>query len=345
MLLAIIISSLWDWIIKMQLPASFITTIKNVYKKDGEKFLAVLPALIDEVSQRWDLTHIQPVPNLSFNFVAFAKRPSAAPRKARGSALDVILKIGIPNPELSSEIEALKLFNGNGACRLLEYDEEKGFLLLERLKPGIMLAELEDDDQRTHIAVDVMTHLWRAVPLESNSLLFDMQEHPQGTRAPALHSRFIKLSDWFDGLKKIRPHFNGGTGPFPKKLLERVESFLQVRADRDPPLLLHGDFHHYNILQSERGWLAIDPKGVIGPAGYEIGPLMLNPWNSLSDGNSFQIKAERRVSILSERLSWEREKILNWATAHAVLSVWWSIEDQMDEAYALRCAEIFSELT
>jgi streptomycin 6-kinase len=195
--------------------------------------------------------------------------------------------------------------------------------LLERLKPGIMLAELEDDDQRTHIAVDVMTHLWRAVPENNN---------------------FIKLSNWLNGLKKIRPYFNGGTGPFPKELLERVESFLQVRADRDPPLLLHGDFHHYNILQSERGWLAIDPKGVIGPAGYEIGPLMLNPWNSLSDRDSFKIKAERRVSILSERLNWEREKILNWATAHAVLSAWWSIADQMDEAYALRCAEIFSEL-
>jgi hypothetical protein len=38
----------------MQLPTSFITTIQNVFKEDGEKFLAVLPSLIEEVSQRWD---------------------------------------------------------------------------------------------------------------------------------------------------------------------------------------------------------------------------------------------------------------------------------------------------
>ncbi len=319
------------------LPASFITTIKNVYKKDGEKFLAVLPSLIDEVSQRWGLTDIRPVPNISFNFVAFAKRSSAAPRNTRGSAQeDVILKLGVPNPELTSEIMALKLFNGDGACELLECDEERGLLLLERLKPGQMLAELEDDDERTQIAADVMTYM------DSNSLLFNVQEHPQGTRAPALQNKFIKLSDWFNGLKRIRPHFNGGTGPFPEKLLQQVESLLpELFADKDIKLM-HGDFHHFNILRSERGWLVIDPKGVIGPAGYEIGPLMLNPWDSISDRVSFQIKAKRRVSILAERLSWEREKILNWATAHAVLSAWWSIEDNMEYEYAMQCATIFS---
>lgn len=146
------------------------------------------------------------------------------------------------------------------------------------------------------------------------------------------------------GLKKIRPHFNGGTGPFPKGLLERVESFLpELFADKNIKLM-HGDFHHFNILSSERGWLVIDPKGVIGPAGYEVGPLMLNPWNSLSDRVSFQVRAERRVSILAERLCWERESILKWATAHAVLSAWWDIQDGMNEGYTIQCAGIFSEM-
>ena len=202
-----------------------------------------------------------------------------------------------------------------------------------------MLAELEDDDERTIIATDVMQRIWRPVEtLESDSLLSATQQQAAGLQ------RFIQLSDWFDGLKKIRPHFNGGTGPFPKKLLERVESFLpELFADTNIKLM-HGDFHHYNILLSERGWLVIDPKGVIGPAGYEVGPLMINPWNSLSDRIRFKVQTERRVSILAERLGWERESIINWATAHAVLSAWWSIEDQEDWKYSLQCAEIFSEL-
>lgn len=309
--------SLQNAVHKMQLPKTFISTIKNVYKKDGEKFLAVLPSLMGEVSQRWGLSNIQPVPNLSFNFVAFAKRKSE----------DVILKMSVPNPELTSEMNALQFFHGEGACRLLEHDEERGFLLLERLKPGKMLSELEDDDERTHIAADVMLNIQR-----------------RRGETPPLQNKFIKLSDWFDGLKKIRPHFNGGTGPFPKELLERVESFLpELFADTNVGLM-HGDFHHFNILSSERGWLIIDPKGVIGPLGYEVGPLMINPWNGISDGTSFKVQAERRVSILSERLGWEREKIINWATAHAVLSAWWSIEDNMQYEYAMQCAKIFSEI-
>ena len=232
--------SLQNAVNKMQLPETFISTINNVYKKDGENFLTVLPALIGEVSTRWGLTAVQPVPNLSFNFVAFAKRDDE----------DVILKMGIPNPELTSEMTALKLFNGDGACQLLEHDEERGFLLLERLKPGIMLAELEDDDERTNIAADVMLNIQR-----------------RGGVIPPLQNRFIKLSNWFAGLQKIRPHFNGGTGPFPQVLLEKVESFLpELFADTDVKLM-HGDFHHFNILSSERGWLIIDPKGSLGLQG------------------------------------------------------------------------------
>jgi len=302
----------------LNLSSEFIATIRSVYKEDGGKFLAVLPVLIQEASQRWGLTDIQPVSNLSFNFVAFAKRGEE----------DVILKIGVPNRELTSEMAALKLFDGDGACQLLESDEERGFLLLERLKPGQMLSEVDNDDERTQIAADVMQRIWRANPAGDSGL----------------SNKFIKLSGWFDGLKKIRPHFKGGTGPFPKELLERVESFLpELLADKNVKLM-HGDFHHFNILKSERGWLAIDPKGVIGPAGYEIGPLMINPWNSISDRTRFKVRAERRVSILAERAGWERDKIINWATAHAVLSAWWSIEDGLDEKYSIQCAKVFSEI-
>lgn len=283
--------------------------------------MQALPALIDQASGRWGLSEVQAVENLSYNFVAFAKRGSQ----------DVVLKIGLPDRELKSGTAALRFFNGSGACRLVEYDEENGFLLLERLRPGEMLSTIGDDDEATHIAAQVMQNLWKPAPEVSE---------------------FIQLSDWFDGLKKIRPHFDGGTGPFPKTLLERVEfSLPELFADWNKKLL-HGDFHHFNVLSSERGWLAIDPKGVIGPAGYEIGPFMLNPWKGISDGSRFKacpersrrIQAERRAGILSERLGFEREKIIMWSTAHALLSAWWSLEDDTGWEYSMHCAKMFSEI-
>jgi len=300
----------------MQFPSPFTRNIRRSFGEKGGHFLTALPTLINESSQRWGLINIQPVPNLSYNFVAFAKQGKE----------DVILKIGVPNPELNSEISALKLFNGEGACCLLDCDEEKGFLLIERLHPGMTLADIEDDDERTHIAIEVMKNL---ILLKREASLL-------------LHDGFIKLSDWFAELEKIRPQFNGGTGPFPKAVLERVESFLpELFAEEH--LLIHGDFHHFNILSSERGWLAIDPKGVIGPAGYEIGPLMLNPWNNSMDRNSFKVRAKKRVDILHERLGWERESIIQWSMAHAVLSAWWDYPNG-DWEYSLRCADIFSEI-
>jgi len=298
----------------LNLPAEFIANIEGVFGKTGRRFLTNLPALIEAASHKWGLTDVRPSPELSYNFVAFAKRGEEP----------VVLKIGVPNRELKSEMATLRLFNGEGACKLIDYDVRKYWMLLERLQPGVMLATLEDDEEATHIAVDVMQRIWRPAP-EDNV--------------------FIRLSDWFDGLKKLRPHFNGGTGPFDQQLVERVErSVKDFFAENHKPVLMHGDFHHYNILSSERGWLVIDPKGVIGPACYEVGPLLINPWGDLLNGTNYRQLTKRRIDILHENLGFERERIREWGLAHAVLSAWWSIEDHGDWRYAAAFAEMIADL-
>ncbi len=148
----------------------FIQTIKNTFGEDGEAWLSALPGLIAEASHRWGLTDIQPVPNLSYNFVSLAlsgANESERSRSAHPSAIgfgkltpplrmEVILKLGVPNRELTGEIAALRFFNGRGACRLLDADAEKGLLLLERLQPGRMLSTIEDDEYAIRIAAEVM---------------------------------------------------------------------------------------------------------------------------------------------------------------------------------------------
>jgi streptomycin 6-kinase len=312
----------------MDLPPEFISTIQNTFREDGHAFLKSLPDLIAEASARWGLTNVQPAP-LSYNFVAFANRGDHK----------VVLKMGVPNREMKSEMAALRLFNGEGACRLLECDEERYWMLLERLNPGVMLSTLEDDEEATHIAAEVMKKIWRPLGLdtfhEKHAGLLDQRDD---------NSKFIKLSDWFDGLKKLRPMFNGGTGPLNEKLVERVEhSVKDFFAENHMPVLMHGDFHHFNILSSERGWLVIDPKGVIGPAGYEVGPFMMNPWGSFSDGINYRLKVKRRIDILHEHLGWERQQIKEWSLAHAVLSAWWGIEDNTGWEYSMQFAELIAD--
>ncbi len=314
----------------LQHPPGFVSTITNTFGADGEQFIANLPALIAEASVRWGLTNIQPVENLSYNFVAFATSPPTPLLSGEG---DVVLKIGVPRDELTSEMEALRLFNGEGACRLLDCDEEKGFLLLERLKPGVMLATMEDDEEATRIAAQVMKRIWRRFDYGATN-----------TPLRSARDKFIQLPNWFDGLKRLRKMFNGGTGPLNEKLVERVESSVKdFFAENRSPVLMHGDFHHYNVLSSERGWLVIDPKGVIGQACYEVGPFMMNPWGDLLNGIDYRLIL-KRVDILREHLGFERERILEWTLAHAILSAWWGIEDNTGWEYAMQFAEMIAIL-
>jgi streptomycin 6-kinase len=332
----------------MELPAAFLSTIRNTYGRNGEKFLAALPESISEASARWALRDVRPVPNLSYNFVAFALSGASPPGERSRS---VVLKMGVPNREFTSEMAALRLFDGNGACRLIDYDEDNYWMLLERLQPGVMLATLENDEEATHIAAEVMQKIWR--PMEhvilseakdlddSNKRLFGRGERS----LRVTYDSFIRLSDWFDGLKRLHARFNGGTGPLSMKLVERVERSVKDFFDEDhQPVLMHGDFHHFNILSSERGWLIIDPKGVIGPACYEVGPLLMNPWGDLSSGKDYRRLTKRRIDILHEHLGFERARIREWGLAHAVLSAWWGIEDNTGWEYSLAFAEMIAGL-
>lgn len=311
------------------LPPEFISTIQNTFGDTGRTFLKSLPDMIAQASARWELTDVQPAPTLSYNFVAFAAS-TASPTIGGSAQRDVVLKMGVPNREIRSEMAALRLFNGEGACRLLEYDEEKCWMLLERLKPGVMLATLEDDEAATRIAAEVVKRIWMPVGVQ---------------QVVPLHQKFIQLTDWFDGLKRLQKMFNGGTGPLDEKLVERAESFVkEFFAEDHCPVLMHGDFHHFNILSSERGWLVIDPKGVIGPACYEVGPLMMNPWGKLLNGTNYRLVMKRRIDILHEHLGFERERIREWTLAHAILSAWWGIEDNTGWEYAAAFAEMIAGL-
>jgi streptomycin 6-kinase len=319
----------------VDLPPDFVARIRRGYS-NGAEWLEDLPALVELATRRWGLAEITPVSNLSYNFVAFAKvRPSSlapfdklrvAPLPA-GEGGEVVLKIGPPNDELASEIAALRLINGEGCCQLLDVDDELCTLLLERLRPGRMLSELEDDDEATRIAAEVMLRLWRELP---------------SSGGPGWEP-FIKLSDWFAPLDGLRSRYGGGTGPFPGELVERVEHVLPgLFADPLPPVLMHGDFHHFNVLSSGPGWKVIDPKGVIGPRGYECGPLLINPWDEFAEMPNAAESTQRRVAILGERLGLERQAILDWGICHSLLSAWWDTDEAgAGGEYSIRCGEIF----
>src|SRR5688572_28055956 len=131
----------------LNLPDSFIRTIKMTFKEEGTTWLERLPALIAECEAQWSIRVLPPFPNLSYNYVAPAVR-------ADGS--DAVIKLGVPNPEMLTEIAAMRLYYCHGIARLLEADSERGMMLFERLLPGTPLTSVADDVEATRIAAQVM---------------------------------------------------------------------------------------------------------------------------------------------------------------------------------------------
>jgi len=276
----------------------FQRTITELHGADGVAWLARLPVLIERCATRWSVVVEPPFGPLSYNYVAPAVRADGA---------RVVLKAGVPNREIETEVAALSHYDGRGCVRLLESDTDAGVFLLERAVPGETLLTVSDTEA-TEIAAGVMRKFWRSVP----------DEHP-----------FPTAADWSRGFERLRREFDGGTGPFDSRLVERAETlFGELMASANEPVVLHGDLHHWNILAAEREpWLAIDPKGVIGEPAYEVGAFLRNPMENLMSGAGPRVTLERRVAIFEERLGLDRKRMLDWTFAQAVLSAWWFYED------------------
>jgi streptomycin 6-kinase len=70
----------------------------------------------------------------------------------------------------------------------------------------------------------------------------------------------------------------------------------------------------------------------------------MNPWGDLLSGRDYRRMTKRRIDILHEQLRFERERIREWALAHAILSAWWGIEDNTGWEYSLAFAQMIAEL-
>ncbi len=304
------------------LPEDFLQLMREVYGTEAvNAWFQRLPSFLEECAQRWQLKLLPPFENLSFHYVAPAIRADGTP---------VVLKTSEFSDEFEHSLAALRLFNGRGIARLLEYDEEKKVMVLERLQPGTMLASLvpEQDEQATSILASVMRQLWRP--------------------APTGHS-FPTVEQLGQDLTQIRTRYAGGYGPFPPRLIdEAMDLFATLSASAEAPMLLHGDLQHHNVLRSSDAWLAIDPKGVVGDPGYEVGASFYNPMPRILEVPNLEQMLTRRVAQLSEELGMERARIRGWGLAQCVRNAWNMVANNqlsMNPHGILRCAEILSRLT
>lgn len=300
------------------LPVKFVTNVRSTFGAAGEIFLRELPCIVADCEALWELELSDHFLNLSYNYVAPGRRRDGT---------EIVLKIGVPdNRELLTEMEALRLFDGRGMVRLIDARPAEGAFLLERVLPGVPLTSEADDSAAARIAAQTMQAMWRAVT----------EKHT-----------FPSVAQWFEGLKRLRKRFDGGSGPFPEELVAMAEELsTELLASSPAAVLLHGDLHQDNILFSDRlGWVAIDPKGVLGEPCYEVGAFLRNPASLFADSTLALTTSARRVDVFSEVLGFDRERIAGWAVAQTVLSGYWNLEDCVGGWEGdIACAETFARL-
>jgi streptomycin 6-kinase len=128
------------------------------------------------------------------------------------------------------------------------------------------------------------------------------------------------LSDLTESLLLLKGHLESAT------LAKAVSLFRDLSADRTQDVLLHGDLHHDNILNSDSSWKVIDPHGYIGDPAAEVGVMIRNPIDCFPTDKPLKKIIERRLKILSEMLPFDPKKIQAWAFCLTILSAAWDFE-------------------
>ena len=228
---------------------------------------------------------------------------------------DAVLKVNFPEPESEHEADALAGWDGAGAVRLFAQDDERRALLVERCVPGTPLWEVEEGEAN-ETAAGVLAQLWQAWPAGEFRTLFD------------------EAARWAD---KLPETWEGAGRPFERVLLDEAVGFLRAQPPPADPVLLHQDLHGGNVLRSARGWLAIDPKPLVGDRAFDVASLLRDRREELVRDPDAAARMRRRLDFFSDRLELDRERVRGWGIAHALA---WAFEGGRVLPGHVQCARL-----
>lgn len=206
--------------------------------------------------------------------------------------------------------ELLAALDGHGAARVLRRDGEAA--LIERATgPGdlVQLVRAGRDDEATRIICAAAA----AIHAASGQVL-------GADPSP----RLIELRAWY---RHLFAHADE-LGPLHRRGAEFAAALLNDPRDE---VVLHGDLHHGNVLDfAERGWLAIDPKGLLGERAFDYCNLLCNPSHerALEPG-----RLERQFALVIDTAGIDRDRLARWLVSWCALSsTWFTLDDDATHA-------------
>jgi len=224
----------------------------------------------------------------------------------------VVLKLTVDSDvESQHEGVALQGWGGDGAVRLLRADPHRRALLLERLDPTD-LRDVWDVE-----ACEIVARLWSKLHQPALPQLLPLAEY---------------VARWVDELVTEAPP------AVPRRMIEQTASIAKdlLAAPGDEARTLHGDLHYYNVLSSDRGWLAIDPKPMAGDPHYEVAPMLWNRTEELK--GDFRDGVRRRFHTLVDAGGLDEDRARDWVIVREVLNASWASGSGVDDQEAVTVA-------
>jgi streptomycin 6-kinase len=257
----------------------------------GRDFVARLPDLVAAFLGRWDLRLDGPAMHGVCALVL--------PVVRRTDDTPAVLKLQLLDAESEGEPTALRLWDGDGAVRLLDHDEPTGTMLLERLDPARSLTHVADSRAAVLVVARLLARL-------------------TATPAPASLRRLGDLAEAM--LDRTPGALERVPDPEPRRLLADCAAALREVVTEPGDRLLHWDLHYDNVLAAARSpWLAIDPKPLSGDPGFELLPALHNRYHPA--------ETLWRFDAMTDTLGLDRARTRAWTLARVLQNCLWDIED------------------
>lgn len=251
-------------------------------------WLERVPELVRECADEWQLTLGEP-------YVAGAAGYTVRAGLRDGSP--AVLKVIYPHREAEQEADALQVWGGEGAVRLLVRDDERWAMLIERCEPGTLLAGV-DPEMALGVLIGLLPRLWVQPDLPFRPLAEEAEW-------------------WADTLPA---DWERAGRPFERRLVDAaVEALTTLAGSQGEQVLLHQDLHCDNVLAAEREpWLVIDPKPLAGEREFGVAPIVRDP----ELGHS-RTEVLHRLDRLTSELGLDRERARGWTIGQTVA---WSFD-------------------
>ncbi|MDH6435399.1 streptomycin 6-kinase [Streptomyces sp. SAI-144] len=281
---------------------------QELYNGDkGREFIAGLPALTEDFLERWELRPDgSPMHGVAALVLPVVRRADGTP---------AVLKLQLLDEESAGEPVALRLWDGDGAVRLLDHDPVTHTMLLERLDSDRMLSTLPGTRDAVLVIAGLLAHLTAGPAPAGMRRLGDIAQ--------------AMLDRTPEALKRI-------ADPEVRRTVADCAAAVREVVDEPGDRLLHWDLHDENVLASERApWLAIDPKPLAGDPGFELWPALDNRFDA--------DEITWRFDAMTDVLGLDRARARAWTLGRLLQNSLWDIKDgrpleprQLEIAHRLR---------